>query len=123
MAETVNHPSHYGGDVPHETWKCLCAWGLESDAILWTVVKYISRAGKKGDILEDLRKAQWFLQLRIDSIIESRKSGSPASGSTPAPTAATTYGLIASGRVMPLDATAENLKDECMREVPQLDSR
>ena len=30
--EAINHPSHYGGDVPHETYKCLRAWGLEGDA-------------------------------------------------------------------------------------------
>ena len=63
--ETVNHPAHYGGDVPHETWKCLRAWGLETDALLWNAVKYISRAGKKGDKLEDLKKAQWYLNKRI----------------------------------------------------------
>jgi hypothetical protein len=54
QSETVNHPSHYGGDVPHEVWKCLSAWGLESDALLWNVVKYVARAGKKGYRLIDL---------------------------------------------------------------------
>jgi hypothetical protein len=63
--ETVNHPSHYGGDTPHETIKCLKAWGLDSDALLWNAVKYISRAGKKGDLLEDLKKAQFYLNRRI----------------------------------------------------------
>lgn len=46
----VNHPSHYGGDTAHETIKCLEAWGLEGDALLWNAAKYISRAGKKGDM-------------------------------------------------------------------------
>ena len=64
--EMINHPAHYGGDVPHETWKCLNAWGLEKDALLWNAVKYISRAGKKGDTLEDLKKALWYLQKRIE---------------------------------------------------------
>lgn len=68
MAETVNHPAHYGGDVPHETIKCLEAWGLESDALLWNAVKYISRAGKKGDALTDLRKALWYLDRKIKSL-------------------------------------------------------
>lgn len=54
--EKVNHPAHYGGDVPHEVVKCLEAWGLESDALLWNAVKYISRAGKKNSALEDLKK-------------------------------------------------------------------
>ena len=66
--EAISHPSHYGGDTPHECIKCLSAWGLESDALLWNCVKYISRAGKKGPVLEDLRKAEWYLQRRIASL-------------------------------------------------------
>lgn len=42
------------------------AWGLEADALLWNAVKYISRAGKKGDTLEDLKKARWYLDKRIE---------------------------------------------------------
>ena len=68
MAENVNHPSHYGGDVQHETYKCLSAWGLESDALLWNAVKYLSRAGKKGPILEDLKKAQWYIAKRVEQL-------------------------------------------------------
>jgi hypothetical protein len=68
MSETVNHPAHYGGDVPHEVVKCLEAWGLESDALLWNAVKYIARAGKKGNAVEDLEKAQWYLTRRINQL-------------------------------------------------------
>ncbi len=63
--EVVTHPAHYGGDVPHEVIKCLEAWGLELDALLWNAVKYIARSGKKGECLEDLKKAQFYLELRI----------------------------------------------------------
>ena len=63
--EAVEHPAHYGADTAHETIKCLEAWGLESDALLWNAAKYISRAGKKGDLLEDLEKASWYLNRRI----------------------------------------------------------
>lgn len=66
--EAVNHPAHYGGDVPHETVKCLEAWGLESDALLWNAVKYISRATKKWSTLEDLQKARWYLNRRIEQL-------------------------------------------------------
>lgn len=69
--ESVNHPSHYGGDTPHETIKCLGAWGLESDAFLWNAVKYISRSGKKGPALEDLKKARFYLNRRIKSLESS----------------------------------------------------
>jgi hypothetical protein len=44
------------------------AWGLENDAMLWNAVKYIGRAGKKDDALEDLRKARWYLNNRIESL-------------------------------------------------------
>ena len=32
------------------------------------VVKYISRAGKKGSKLEDLKKAQWYLNREINKL-------------------------------------------------------
>ncbi len=74
MVEAVNHPSHYGGDVPHEVYKCLRAWGLESDALIWNAVKYLSRAGKKSDRLgennkvQDLQKAVWYINNRIEQL-------------------------------------------------------
>lgn len=37
------------------------------------VIKYISRAGRKGDRLEDLRKALTYIQFEIEEIVnESR---------------------------------------------------
>lgn len=35
---------------------------------LGNVVKYVSRAGRKGDALEDLHKAQWYLGREIQRI-------------------------------------------------------
>ena len=70
--EFVNHPAHYGGDVDHETWKCLNDWGLEKDALLWNAAKYLSRAGKKDPLIQDLKKAQWYLNKRIE-LLENRK--------------------------------------------------
>ncbi len=63
--EAVGHPQHYGGDTVYEVIKVLAAWGLEDDALLWNSAKYIARAGKKGDKLEDLKKAQFYLNRRI----------------------------------------------------------
>jgi hypothetical protein len=62
--ESVNHPAHYGGDTVYEVIKVLEAWGLDSDAYLFNVVKYIGRPGK-GDYLEDLKKARWYLDRKI----------------------------------------------------------
>jgi uncharacterized protein DUF3310 len=67
--ETIDHPSHYGGkDNPYEAIRVIEAWKLGFN--LGNAVKYISRAGKKGDRLEDLRKALWYLQREIDTATE-----------------------------------------------------
>ena len=65
----VNHPSHYGGiDNPYEAIKVIEAWDL--DFHLGNTVKYISRAGKKNvdKELEDLLKAKWYLDRKIENI-------------------------------------------------------
>lgn len=64
-SDMVNHPAHYGGaDDPYEVIKVCEAWGLDRDAFLFNVVKYVGRPGK-GDYLEDLRKARFYLNRRI----------------------------------------------------------
>ena len=66
MAEAINHPAHYGGaDNPYEAIKVIEAWGLDKSFNLGNTVKYISRAGKKGAALEDLKKARWYLDREI----------------------------------------------------------
>ena len=76
--EMVDHPSHYGGDTPHEVIKCLEAWGLEGDALLWNAVKYIARSGKKGPKVVDLKKAQFFLARRIETLERQNELGETA---------------------------------------------
>ncbi len=61
--ETVNHPAHYGGDTPYEAIKVIEAWDL--GFCLGNAVKYISRAGKKGSLVEDLKKARWYIDREI----------------------------------------------------------
>ena len=66
--EKVNHPSHYGGDTVYETIKVLRAWLTPEQFqgfLLGNIIKYLSRAGKKGDALEDLKKAAWYLDCYI----------------------------------------------------------
>jgi hypothetical protein len=73
MSEQVNHPQHYGGeDNPYEAIKVIEAWEL--DYHLGNTVKYISRAGKKekDKELQDLNKALWYLQRRIDNLKNSK---------------------------------------------------
>lgn len=71
MSDAVNHPAHYGGaDNPYEAIKVIKAWGLGFS--LGNTVKYISRAGKKGDRLEDLKKARWYLDNEITELEAAR---------------------------------------------------
>jgi len=61
--DKVNSPAHYT-DGGIQTIDFIEAKGLNFH--LGNVVKYISRAGKKGDNLEDLLKAQWYLNREIE---------------------------------------------------------
>ena len=68
--EMVNHPDHYrfGENNEYEAIKVIDAWELGFS--LGNTVKYISRAGKKdpNKELEDLRKAMFYLQHRIEEL-------------------------------------------------------
>jgi hypothetical protein len=67
----VFNPSHYGGkDNPYEAIRVIRAWKLGFS--LGNTVKYIARAGKKDDILQDLEKAAWYLNEEIDYIRSQR---------------------------------------------------
>ena len=69
--EMVNGPQHYGGvDNPYEVIKVCEAWGLDKDAYLFNVAKYIARAGKKDPQkeLEDLKKAAFYLNRKIENL-------------------------------------------------------
>lgn len=70
MKEKVNHPKHYqfGNDNTYEVIKVAEVWGLDKDAYLFNVLKYIVRSGKKDDNppVQDLKKALFYLQRRID---------------------------------------------------------
>ena len=73
--EMVDHPDHYGGeDNVYEVIKVCEAWGLDKDAYLFNVVKYVARAGKKDSDkeLQDLEKALWYLQHHIETLKSNR---------------------------------------------------
>ncbi len=62
----VNHPEHYGGKYnQYEAIKVINAWGYDKDFYLGNAVKYLSRAGKKDDTIQDLRKAIWYIEQKI----------------------------------------------------------
>lgn len=67
MKDNVNHPSHYGGkDNVYEAINVIEAHGLSF--ALGNAVKYILRAGKKGDKAEDLKKAAWYIERELHNL-------------------------------------------------------
>ena len=67
MSEYINHPQHYGGNEnTYEAIKVIEHYDLNFH--LGNTVKYILRAGKKDDRLQDLKKAMWYLQREIDKV-------------------------------------------------------
>ena len=63
--DPVNHPAHYKvGGI--ETIDFIEAKKLNYR--LGNVVKYLTRADHKGNKLEDLKKAQWYLEREIESL-------------------------------------------------------
>ena len=60
----VNHPDHYQSDKM-EVIDIIEAFKLNFH--LGNVIKYITRADKKGNSLKDLEKAKWYLQREINN--------------------------------------------------------
>lgn len=70
-------PTHYGGEEnPYEVFKVVEAWGLDKDAYLFNVIKYVARAGKKSTEteLEDLQKAKVYLERKILNLEKSNET-------------------------------------------------
>jgi hypothetical protein len=60
--ETITHPAHYNmGSI--EVIAAIESWRLNFH--LGNVVKYVVRAEHKGNTLEDLKKARWYLDREI----------------------------------------------------------
>lgn len=69
--DPVSHPSHYTyGKI--ETIDYIEDKGLGFN--LGNVVKYVSRAGHKDDIVQDLEKARWYLDREITRLKKERDS-------------------------------------------------
>ena len=65
--DAVNHPSHYTRG------KIEVIDFIEDKQLpyhLGNVVKYVARAGYKGDKLEDLKKARWYLDRYINEVMK-----------------------------------------------------
>lgn len=65
--DVINHPSHYTRG------KIEVIDFIEDQQLpyhLGNVIKYIARAGYKGDKLEDLKKARWYLGRYINEVMQ-----------------------------------------------------
>ena len=69
--DSVNNPSHYAEGRQYEPINVIEDWELNYR--LGNALKYISRAGRKNNTVEDLRKAVWYLEREIESL-EGAKS-------------------------------------------------
>lgn len=64
MTDMINHPPHYRAGSDYETIKVLEAWLTPEQMdgfLLGNALKYLSRAGKKGDAATDYGKTQWYV--------------------------------------------------------------
>jgi hypothetical protein len=68
--DAIEHPEHY---TQHPS-------GIECIEVtehmtfcLGNAVKYIWRAGRKGDALEDLKKARWYIEREIKRVDDRRR--------------------------------------------------
>lgn len=72
--ETVNHPEHYKGKKL-EVIDIIDDYNLSFS--LGNVIKYVLRAGKKEDAVEDLKKARWYLSREIDDLEDQIEQSTP----------------------------------------------
>ena len=61
----VDHPDHYNS-TKFEVIDIIEAFDL--DFHLGNVAKYVLRAGHKDDIVQDLKKARWYLDRKIEQL-------------------------------------------------------
>jgi hypothetical protein len=70
MSEAVNHPPHYtnGGIECIDYLKAKLSPEEFAGFCRGNALKYLSRAGVKGDAVEDFRKAEWYLRRLIQEL-------------------------------------------------------
>lgn len=62
---SISRPAHYVFSE-YEPKDVIRAWGLNFN--LGNVIKYVARAGRKGDKAEDLKKARQYLDFEIEAL-------------------------------------------------------
>ena len=64
----ISRPSHYAEGRKYEPKDVIRDWGLNFN--LGSAVKYLSRAGRKDAMINDLEKAKTFIQFEIEALAE-----------------------------------------------------
>lgn len=73
--DMIKNPAHYTEGRKYEPKDVIRDWGLNFN--LGNVVKYIARAGRKDELVQDLKKAQQYLQFEIDALEGEHKEKAP----------------------------------------------
>lgn len=66
--DIISRPAHYIENRKYEPKDVIRDWGLNFN--LGSAVKYIARAGRKDDAIQDLNKAKTFLEFEIEALKE-----------------------------------------------------
>lgn len=66
--DMVNHPAHYTFGK-YEVIDVLQDWFFD-EPLLWQVTKYLARANHKGNTIQDLEKAKFYLERKIAELKE-----------------------------------------------------
>jgi hypothetical protein len=65
----ISHPERYGGDTTYECIKVLEAWLPEEQYkgfLRGNALKYLCRVGKKDEVVQELKKARFYLDKYIE---------------------------------------------------------
>lgn len=69
--EKINHPAHYNQGI--ETIVYIESLGIAEDFCAGNAIKYLSRYKYKGTPIDDLKKAQWYVNRLIQMLEEGEK--------------------------------------------------
>ena len=70
MSSRVDHPDHYQTETGIEAIEVIEAFFPDSFH-LGNAFKYLARAGKKGDYVEDLRKSIWYINREVERVVDN----------------------------------------------------
>lgn len=67
-SDMINHPPHYTFGEKYEVIDVIDDWELSFGFCIGSAIKYIARAQHKGNRIEDLKKAKWYINHLMEYI-------------------------------------------------------